>query len=72
MKALLKFRRQIERREAEQIQSLRQIYRQIVVADERTLQRLINNDRALIPAPARVVNRLRFDRTRSHDRFSKS
>jgi hypothetical protein len=67
MKALLKFRRQIERRAAEQIQSLRQIYRQIVVADERTLQRLINNDRALIPAPARVVNRLRFDRTRSHD-----
>jgi hypothetical protein len=66
MKALLKFRRRIERQWAEQIQSLMQIHRQIIVAAERASQRLIS-DRALIPAPARVVNRRRFDRPRSRD-----
>jgi hypothetical protein len=66
MKALLKFRRRIERQWAEQIQSLMQIHRQIDVAAERALQRLIE-DRAPIPAPARVVNRQRSERDRSRD-----
>jgi hypothetical protein len=66
MKALLKFRHRIERQWAEQIQSLMQIRRQIIVAAERALQRLIE-DRALIPAPARVVNRRRSERDRSRD-----
>jgi hypothetical protein len=68
MKALLKFRRHIEWQSAEQIQLLRQIHRQIVVAAERALQRLFNNNsRLLIPVPARVVNPRRFDRSRSRD-----
>jgi hypothetical protein len=67
MKALLKFRRHIERQSAEQIQSLRQIHRQIVVAAGRALQRIVNNDSLLIPVPARVVNRRRFDRSRPRD-----
>jgi hypothetical protein len=67
MKALLKFRRHIERQSAEQIHSLRQIHRQIVGAAERALQRIFNNDRLLIPIPARVLNRRRFDRSRSRD-----
>lgn len=67
MKALLKFRRYIERQSAEQLLSPRQIHRQIVTAAERTLRRIFNNDRMLIPVPARVVNRRRFDRSRSRD-----
>lgn len=67
MKALLKFRRQIERLSAEQIQSLRQIHRQIGVVAERALQRMFNHHRVLIPVPARVVSRRRFDRSRSRD-----
>jgi hypothetical protein len=67
MKALLKFRRHIEWQSAEQIQLLRQIHRQIVVAAERALHRLFNNGRLLIPVPARVVNPRRFDRSRSRD-----
>jgi hypothetical protein len=67
MKALLEFRRHTERQSAEQIQLLRQIHRQIVVAAERALQRLFNNGRLLIPVPARVVNPRRFDRSRSRD-----
>ena len=66
MKALLKFRHRIERQWAEQIRLLMQSHRQIVVAAERALQRLIK-DRALIPAPARVVNRRRSERDRSRD-----
>jgi hypothetical protein len=67
MKALLKFRRRIERHSAEQIQSLRQIHGQIAGVAERALQRMFNPDRMLIPVPARVVNRRRFDRSRSRD-----
>jgi hypothetical protein len=67
MKALSKFHRQIERDSAEQLSLLTQLYHQIVVGAERTLQRLINNDRALIPAPARVASQRQFYRTRSHD-----
>jgi hypothetical protein len=67
MKALLEFRRHTEWQSAEQIQLLRQIHRQIVVAAERALQRLFNNGRLLIPVPARVVNPRRFDRSRSRD-----
>jgi len=66
MKALLRFRRRIERRWAERIRSLMQSHRQIVVAAEQALQRLVR-DRALIPIPARVVNPRRFDRARSRD-----
>jgi hypothetical protein len=66
MKVLLKFRRRIGRHWAEQIRSLTQIHRQTVVAAERALQRIIN-DRALIPVPARVAHRRRFDRARSRD-----
>ena len=67
MKALLKFRRRIERRWAEQVRSLRQMQRRIGVRAERALQRLIDNDRVLIPAPARVASRRKFDRSRSRD-----
>jgi hypothetical protein len=67
MKALLNFRRHIARQSAEQIHSLRQIHRQIVVAAERALQGIFNNERLLIPVPARVVNRRRFDRSGSRD-----
>ena len=66
MKALLRFRRRIERRWAERIRSLMQSHRQIVVAAEQALQRLVRG-RALIPIPARVVNPRRFDRARSRD-----
>ena len=67
MKALLKFRRHIERQSAEQIRSLRQIHRQIIVAAERALQRLFNDGRLLIPVPAKVVSQQQFDRSRSRD-----
>ena len=66
MKALLKFRRRIEVQRAERIRWLMQVHRHIVVAAEQALQRLIN-DYTLIPAPAKVVNRRRFDRARSRD-----
>ena len=64
MKALLKFRRRIEVQRAERIRWLMQVHRQIVVAAE---QALLINDYTLIPAPAKVVNRRRFDRARSRD-----
>jgi len=70
MQSLLKFLRRVERQWAEQIQSPRQIPRRIEVTAEQALQRLFNNDRALIPAPVRVANRRRFDRPRSRDWFS--
>jgi hypothetical protein len=66
MKASLRFRRRIERRWAERIRSLMQGHRQIVVAAEQALQRLVRG-RALIPIPVRVVNPRRFDRARSRD-----
>jgi hypothetical protein len=41
---------------------------QLVVATERMLQRVFNNDGSLIPAPVRtVVDRRRLDRSRPHD-----
>jgi hypothetical protein len=64
MKTLLEFRRHVERRWAEKIQS---IHRQIVVAAGRAMQRTFNDDRSLIPVPVRVVNRRPFDRVRSRD-----
>jgi hypothetical protein len=72
MKELLKFRRHIEQRWAEQVRSLGRIHRQMVVAAEQALHRIANHDRfnqdrLLIPVPARVVNRRRFDRSRSRD-----
>jgi len=66
MKASLRFRRRIELQWAEQVRSLMQSHRQIVVAAEQALQRLVR-DRALIPIPARVVNPRRFNRARSRD-----
>jgi len=44
-----------------------EFYRQIAVAAERALQRILDNERALIPAPARVMNWRRFDGARSRD-----
>jgi hypothetical protein len=77
MKELSKFRRHIEQRWAEQVRSLGRIHRQIVVAAKQALHRIANHDRfnhdrfnqdrLLIPVPARVVNRRRFDRSRSRD-----
>ena len=66
MKAILKFRRRIERQWAEQVEALMQIYGRVDVTAERAWQLIFNNDRSLIPAPARVVNR-RFDQARSRD-----
>jgi hypothetical protein len=67
VKALLRFRRQIERASAEQLQSLKQVYHQIVVAAERTLRGLINTDSRLIPVPVKVAKRRQTYRTQSHD-----
>lgn len=64
----LSFHRRIERRWAERIKSLKQIRGQIVVATERTLQRMFNRDGSLIPIPVRAVAvRQRLDRNRSRD-----
>jgi hypothetical protein len=58
----------IERQWAERIKSARQLHGQIVVATERTLQGVSNNDGSLIPAPAgTVVDRLQLDRSRPRD-----
>lgn len=67
MKVLLKISRQIERESAEQLQSLKQIYRQIADVAERTLRCLINRDAAPIPAPVRIAKRRQSYWTRSHD-----
>ena len=72
MRELLKFHRHIEQRWAEQVRSLGRIHRQMVVAAKQALHRIANHDRfnqdrLLIPVPARVVNRRRFDRSRSRD-----
>ena len=67
MKALLEFRRHVERRWTEKIQSIRQIHRQIIAAAERASQRTFDDDRTRIPVPVRIVNRRPFDRVRSRD-----
>ena len=59
--------RRIERPLAEPIMSLRQIHGRIVVAVERELRRLFNNDGSLMPIPIRVVDQRRVDRRRSRD-----
>lgn len=62
------FYRRVERSWAGRIKSLRQIRGQIVVATERTLQRMFNRDGSLIPIPVRAVSdRQRRDRGRSRD-----
>jgi hypothetical protein len=62
------FHRRTERQWTERIKSPRQIYGQIIVAIERTLQRVFNNDGSLIPIPVRTVaNRRRLDRCRPRD-----
>jgi hypothetical protein len=64
----LSFHRRIERQWAERMKSLKQIHGQIVVAAERTLQRVFNNDGSLVPVPVRtVVDRRRLDRRRPRD-----
>ena len=65
----LSFHRRIERQWAERIKSLRQVRGQIVVATERTLQRVFNNNEgSLIPVTIRtVVDRRRLDQCRSRD-----
>jgi hypothetical protein len=61
----LSFHRRIERQWAERIKSLEQIRGEIVVATERALQRLFDNDGSLIPIPVRtVVERRRRDQSR--------
>ena len=58
--------RRTESRQVKRIQSLRQIHDQIVVAIERTLQRMFNRDGALIPIPVKAVaDRRRLDQRRS-------
>ena len=60
--------RRTESRQDKPIQSLEQIYDQIVVAIERTLQHMFNRDGALIPIPVRAVaDRRRLDQRRSRD-----
>jgi len=57
-----------ESRKVERIQSLSQIPGQIVVAIERKLQRIFNQDGSLIPIPVKAVaDRRRLDRCRSRD-----
>ena len=50
----LSVHRRIERQWAERIKSLRQIHGRVVVATERTLQHVFNNDGSLIPVPVRT------------------
>ena len=71
---LFSFRRRIERQWAERFKLLRQLRGHIVVATERTLQRVFNNNEgSLIPVTVRtVVDRRRLDQCRSHDYFFKS
>jgi hypothetical protein len=60
--------RRTESRQAERIQSLRQIHGRIVVAIGRALQRMFDRDGSLIPIPVRAVaDRRRLDRRRSRD-----
>jgi hypothetical protein len=60
--------RRVERLWAERIKSPRQIHRQMVAAIERALQRVLNNEGALVPIPVRTVaDRRRLDRPRSRD-----
>ena len=63
----LSVHRSIGRQWAERIKSLRQIRGQIVVATERMLQRLFNNNGSLIPVPVRTVVDRRLDRPRPRD-----
>jgi hypothetical protein len=61
----LSVRRRPVRKWAERFKTLRG---QLVVATERMLQRVFNNDGSLIPAPVRtVVDRRPLDRSRPHD-----
>ena len=66
---LFGYRRRIEQQWAERIKLLRKLSGQIVVATERTLQRVFNNNEgSLIPVTVRtVVDRRRLDQCRSHD-----
>jgi hypothetical protein len=60
----LSVHRRIERQWAERFKSLNG---RIVVATERTLQRLFNNEGSLLPVPVRVVGRRRIDRSQPRD-----
>ena len=64
----LSFQGRLERPWAEGIKSLRQIHGQVVVATERALQRVLNNEGSLIPIPVRtVVDPRRLDQCRPRD-----
>ena len=64
----LSFLRRIERQWAERTRSLGQIHGQIVVAAERTLQRVFNDEVSLTPIPIRMVaDRRRLNQRRSRD-----
>jgi len=63
----LSVHRGIGRQWAERIKSLRQIGGQIVVATERTLQHVFNNDGSLIPVAVRTVVDRRLDQSRPRD-----
>ena len=64
----LSVHRRIEQQWAERIKSLRQIHGQVLVATERTLQHVLNNDGSLIPVPVRAIaDRRQLDRSRPHD-----
>ena len=57
--------RRVERQLAERFKSLSG---RIVVATERTLQRVFNNEGSLLPVPVRtVVNRRRIDQSQTRD-----
>lgn len=58
----LSVHRRIERRWAERIKSLTQSRRQLVVATERTLQRVFDNVGPLIPVPVRTERSWTGDR----------
>jgi hypothetical protein len=62
------FLRRIERKWAERIQSLARIHGRVVVAAERTLRRVFNDEVSLTPIPVKTVaDRRRFSQRRSRD-----
>jgi hypothetical protein len=64
----LSIHRDIERRWAERIKSLKQIRGLVVAATERTLQRTFSNEGSLIPVPVRTVaDRRQPDQSRPRD-----
>jgi hypothetical protein len=64
----LSIHRDIERRWAERIKSLKQIRGLVVAATERAMQRAFSNEGSLIPVPVRTVaDRRQLERSRPRD-----